>query len=168
MEKSINENDIKNVFGSDCLILRYSELKGIKNLDKQLAKTPCIFILYNYTPDYGHWTLLFKQESNVEFFDSYGTLPDSQQKKWPQKLKNRYGMSHPEVVRLLLTSKYPIEYNNHKLQSDNTDIKTCGRWCMLRALTSQVGIDEFADGFKYKRLSPDGLVTKITGGLFYL
>ena len=163
MNVSINENQIRNVFGDKCIVIPYKKLYQITSLDSQLSRTPYIFILYEYEPNYGHWTLLFKQGSKrVEFFDSYGTLPDSIQKKFPKKLRNEYGYQHKEVVDLMLNSKLNKEYNNYKLQSKNRSVKTCGRWCILRALASDVYIDDFAKMFLFKRLSPDQLVVKAT------
>lgn len=159
----MDSGQIKNFLGN-VACLKYSDLKKIDNLDQALNAVPYIFVLYEYRPNYGHWTCLLKTKGKngkpvVEFFDPYGIKPDHQRKGFSNKIKNKYGMNYPLVADLLLNSKYSIEYNNHKLQSYSPDIQTCGRWCMMRCVFDDLNIDQFKNLFSSKKFSKDQLVT---------
>lgn len=167
MNISISETQIRDFFRGDCLILRYSELKDIHSLDDILDLIPRLFLLYEYKDNYGHWVVIFKTINKkgqhcIEFFDSYGMKPDFQLKGFNKEIRNIYGMEYPYILKLLHDSKYPIEYNNHKLQKKSDKITTCGRWCIIRSFLDQLPIDKFANLFKKnKKISNDKLITKI-------
>ena len=164
MNYSITNEDIEKVFGDKCKCLLYKDLKGLINLDSWIEETPFTFVLYNYTPSYGHWTCLFKCPGGVEFFDSYGVKPDEMILDLPKKIVNNYGYEYPEILRLLKTSKRKKFYNQYELQNPKKkDIKTCGRWCILRCLFNKDTIEEFAEPFlEDKDQTPDELVTELT------
>lgn len=153
MDKPMSETDIRKLMGAKKVkIVAYNELPRIKNLDT-LLKNKYLFVLYEYKPNYGHWTCLLKTVNKegkdcIEFFDSYGAKPDRQLNGQPQSLKNKYGYDYPRVVELLLKSKYPIEYNNYKLQKYSEKVQTCGRWCMMRCLMDSMSIDTFVKEYK--------------------
>lgn len=165
MDVPMSNEDIKSFLGKKVATLSYNQLGEIDNLDKALNAVPFLFVLYEYKPNYGHWTCILRSINKqgapcIEFFDSYGSKPDSQLGGFSPEIRNEYGMSFPLVAKLLLESKYPIEYNNHKLQKHNSKIQTCGRWGMLRCMFHDMHIDEFAKMFQNKKkYSPDQLVT---------
>src|ERR1700757_610903 len=76
MEKALSDSDIRKYVKN---VIVYSQLKNMK-ADKLLELMP-VAILYQVTPNFGHWTLMQKVPSKngnieVEFFDSYGYAPD--------------------------------------------------------------------------------------------
>lgn len=159
----MDSGQIKEFLG-DVACLKYSDLVNIEDLDQALDAVPFIFVLYEYKPNYGHWTCILKTKGKngkpvIEFFDPYGVKPDRQRKGLSDKIKNQYGMKYPLVAKLLKESKFPIEYNNHKLQKYDPEIQTCGRWCMMRCVFNNYHIDEFKDLFTNKKFSRDRLVT---------
>ena len=61
------------------------------------------------------------------------------------------------------TSQRPKFFNQYKLQNENNkNIKTCGRWCIMRCLFDSVPVEKFAKGFLGQKESPDKLVTEIS------
>lgn len=171
MDYSISDDDITQVFKgtnkSTCKIMLYKNLVRVHDLDNYLRKHKAIFVLYEYEKNYGHWTLLLltkgtKQNSNrevIEFFDSYGMLPDSMLHNLPLEIRDNYGLDFPYVLNLLYHSKLPVEFNNHKLQRMRKGINTCGRWCIMRYFYSDLNIDQFYKLFKNKKYSLDKTVT---------
>lgn len=164
MDEPMNSEQIKDFLKGDVACLTYSDLKNIESIDDALEAVKYIFVLYEYKPNYGHWTCILKTKGPngkpaVEFFDPYGIKPDHQIKGFSQKIKNEYGMNYPLVVKLLKESKYPIEYNNYKLQKYDPNIQTCGRWCMMRCLFDDLDVNKFKDLFTNKKISKDELVT---------
>ena len=119
-------NHIKNV-------LTYEDFVKL-TFDNILKSLPLI-ILYESAPGYGHWTLLHKIPSGLEFFDSYGFKPDQEFKF----VDNKYKQPHVLVDFLLnMSSKYTIHYNQYKLQEESPSVSTCGRWCILERWLIQI------------------------------
>lgn len=163
MNESLSGKDIMNMLGSECKILRYSNLKNINSLDDFMKMYRYVIVLYEWKKDYGHWTALIKLQdgsNRIEFFDSYGTKPDLMLKKLPIRIRNNFGMDLPEILRLLTTSNHKIEYSPYKLQSTNPNIRTCGKWCVIRCLFDHLNNDNFYLLFK-NRKNKDKLVSKL-------
>jgi hypothetical protein len=90
----------------------------------------CI-ILYESSPNYGHWTCVFKRKDNkIEHFDSYGYFPDKQLGFVDKKTNKMLGQGFKYLSRLLHDCPEDIHYNHFCYQGD--DSSTCGRWCIMR------------------------------------
>ena len=160
MEQAIAEplgdDDIRRFLPSST-ILKYSELANYGSLDKLLThpKDYCI-ILYEDSPNQGHWTCLSRpDEKTVEFFDSYGGYPDSQQKWVAQSERVKLGEGKPYLTQLLDKSPYEVQFNPKKYQKDGSDINTCGRHCITRIGTMLEGLS-LADYYKFlKKIKKD-------------
>lgn len=132
MDKSLSDSDIAPYVR---YIVVYSQLKNISA--RQLLRMIPVAILYQITPNYGHWTLLLKTPEGVTFFDSYGFQPD-------KEFKFVYQQPHYLALRLLELSKIvPIHYNQYQFQSKKQGISTCGRWICLRSLLDGLTTDQF-------------------------
>ena len=163
MDTAINEDDFRKVFGNKCRVIPYEKVSSLGNLNNYFKRKKCVFILYNYAGNYGHWTCLFKSpEGGIEFFDSYGTKPDYELKDFPDDVRIEHGMRCPLLVKKLIQSKQRVHFNNHKLQKSGKGVQTCGRWCIMRVLKSNEPIDKFAASYKGKKKSPDQLVVDQT------
>jgi len=123
---------IKNYI-KDATILKYSELKNYS----ELPELPLI-LLYEIKPNIGHWVTVIKTPEGIEHFDSYGYEPDGEFIFIPDDMKEKYKY----LVNLLINTGEQINYNNYKLQ-DEPPIATCGRWCILRNLLSNLTTDQF-------------------------
>ena len=79
--KALSDEDIQRIVGGDAKITRYSELLHLYDIDQllQSEKDYCI-ILYEDSPNRGHWSALLKYNGLYEHFDSYGVKPDNQLK----------------------------------------------------------------------------------------
>jgi hypothetical protein len=162
-----------------------NDLTGNRNVDLLLA--PNIhnlqpddifknsdYILVNYLsrPNYGHWVCLYFNRKNniINFFDSYGGMPDDQLKYIPTNFRIASNQYYPNLLQLLYdlsneTNGPTIEYNFIALQ--NNESTTCGRWCALYLSVCDVlTIDQFSSIIKkiadMVNISTDELVCKLT------
>lgn len=136
----------------DMYYVRYADFKNIKNIDSILEKKD-IVILYpiNKLENCGHWTCIFLRPDNViEFFDSYG-------KKLDDQLDWAPNFHEYELSKLLIKSKYPVEYFNYKLQGPTSTV--CGDFCIARLKFKHISDEEFYNLFKKgKEFTSDELV----------
>lgn len=150
MNKSLTDKDIKYAIGN-CIILKYSDLSKFLHINELFIKK-FVIILFETKFNYGHWCLLFKNTRNsIEFFDSYGLMPDSQLKYISSVFRKHNNMIYPHLTYLLLFCSNKIEYNNHIFQKSKNNIATCGRWVILRCLFYNYNIDEFYEIIKSKK-----------------
>lgn len=164
LKKSTDENYLKDNTPNS-KILTYKQLTNYKDIDTLFGKKDVIYLLYETIKNYGHWCVLMKKnDGNIEFFDSYGIMPDQELKFADDLFRMKNNMLLPHLTALLYMCPYHIEYNDHKLQSTNDNIATCGKWCLIRALTKDIcDIDIFADYFKNnKHFKPDELIVLFT------
>lgn len=149
MNIALSNKDIKNALGrfqSNVTIMSQNDLKQFKNgteLWNYIKYIAPIALLYEYLPNYGHWTAILPTKLNgrdaIEVFDSYGKLPDDQT-SMVTKDAVYSGMKDPNykgyLTKLLSTIPRDIEitYNNFVKQKSGGNIQTCGRWTILRLL----------------------------------
>ena len=72
-------------------------------------------------------------------------MVDTQQKFIDPSYLEISGQTDKMLTRLLLFSnaRYLISYNQYPFQKLSYDIKTCGRWCVLRILNKSMNLDKF-------------------------
>ena len=77
--KALSDSDIRIILGTDTKILKYSELAGVGSLDELLPRLVdyCV-LLYEDSPNRGHWVALLKYNDIFEHFDTYGIKPDNE------------------------------------------------------------------------------------------
>lgn len=161
MDYSLSGNDIKELLLNKVKIITHGEIKNYNNINNLLGKYKKCVILYRSTPDYGHWTALFKNKHGINFFDSYGNKPDNILKFLPNNLNKDLEQDHINLLKLLYKSREKIYYNEYPLQEFKENINTCGRWVVLRLFLSNLTETEFNNLFKKKNITPDELITKI-------
>jgi len=144
-------------------IYNYTELYNFSNIDDLLGKFRKVVILYLNSMNYGHWTCLYEFNNTIYFFDSYGAIPDTQQKYIKKEINEYYKQDFKHLLDLLYSSKKNIEYNQYKLQQFKKGINTCGRWCVVRLQYPEVSVDNFAEYFLNQNvMNPDELIVKLT------
>lgn len=149
MERALSGDEIATLLGGRVKIIRYRDLKKMRNLDDLLEPHGRVVILYESKDGYGHWTLVHRRGRNVvEMFDSYGLPIDDELDFLPESYRRKSDQLKAHLSQLLGHSPYRIEYNDHPLQSARPGVATCGRWCVLRALNANLGIDRFAKQVK--------------------
>jgi len=131
-------------------VLTYGQLAHYKSIDQLLKKFEKIVLLYFNKEDFGHWVALFKNKQGINFFDSYGTMPDKNQVQDVDiNVMKKYGQMHPLLVDMLLDSTHPIRYNDVQYQAygkrDGKIINTCGQHCVVRLINSDMSEKEYLD-----------------------
>ena len=149
-KESLTDADIKKHVKN---IRLYDELAHCRSIKSLLGREEACIILIptNGTFD-GHWSLLFRNgKGMLEYFDSYGKVPDH----WIFKKKTATH-PYPYLTELILASKEKCVYNHHAFQQSGSSIATCGRWCLLRYKFRNMTLDNFIRCFGKKiTLTPD-------------
>jgi hypothetical protein len=134
IEDPLGDNDIRQYL-PNAKILKYSELSNYKTIDDLMPdNTDFSVILYEDSPNKGHWVCVLKYKPYIEFFDSFGGSPDSQLGWVSCKVRRMLDQSKTYLTDLFNKSPYDIIYNPIKYQATNDDINTCGRHCVFRIL----------------------------------
>lgn len=143
-------------------LVTYPELVKYNSIDDALGPYKACIILYLTSKNYGHWCCLFRKGNVIYFFDSYGIFIDDELKFTDENFRKANNQYYPHLTYLLHKSPYKIDYNNHKLQSENGNITTCGRFVGCRLILRNLNNDQFASLFKNNKYTPDELVTLLT------
>ena len=165
MDNPLTGNEIKSILNNKVKIIQYGQINDYNNIDELLSPYNRTIILYVWskTEDnnpFGHWQLVFRNKNNnIEVFDSFGSWIDSFLDKIDKKFRAETGQSYKSLTKLLLNSNKKIEYNDKKLQNDNSN--TCGKWCCYRLIKSDLDIDEFNNLFGSNTINNDKLILKI-------
>ena len=131
IEEPLGDDDIRRYL-PDALIIKYSKLQNYKSINELLPGNLnyCV-ILYEESPNRGHWVCLCKYGNICEFFDSYGGKPDAPL-NWNPEIINEKLDQKPYLTRLLDECPYEVIYNPIEYQKNKDDINTCGRHCVFR------------------------------------
>lgn len=131
----MSDSDIKKYFPNN-KIYKYNELAQFNNIDQLLPKNKDgVFILYQDSPNSGHWCLVTKYNDHIEMFDSYGQKNIDDELLWISKDERRkLKTNKPHLTRLLNNCPYKVIFNGFKYQQQDNDIMTCGRHCCMRLL----------------------------------
>jgi len=141
---ALSNSDIEQLLDGKVKILRYRDLRRYSTIDQLLQPFGKVFILYENRDGYGHWTLLHKLNSrNIELFDSYGLRIDDELDYINKAYRKQSDQLKAHLSHLLIDSPYRIHYNDTPLQQAKKGISTCGRWCVARAVNSNMSIDKF-------------------------
>lgn len=159
--KSLSSNDLLKLVNYKANLMTYPELTKFRTIDEALGPHKALIILYETRKNYGHWCCVFRRNNKIiEFFDSYGLLPDDELKFIPEHFRDLNNERLPHLTVLLYKSEAQIEYNDKQLQQKMKDINTCGRWVGLRLILRELPIDTFNYMFtKYKFINADDIVT---------
>lgn len=134
IETPMGDDDIHHYF-PDAKILKYSELGKYNDIDDLLTEPlDYCFVLYESSPNNGHWCCISKYDDMYEFFDPYGNK-DKEILKWEDCQTNKQlGQGHAILTNLLNKEKKVI-YNPIDYQSESSEqINTCGRHCCFRIM----------------------------------
>ena len=126
-EDPLGDNELNKILINP-KIIKYSELNNYNNIEDLLPYDESyIIILWEQVPNIGHWTALLRYKDTIEYYDSYGK-PIEYPLTFTNKDMNNNLNQYPNLLkRLLNKAPFKIIYNNKQVQSDNLDIKTCGR-----------------------------------------
>jgi hypothetical protein len=99
----------------------------------------------------------------IECFNSYGISIDSEWKFIPDSIEKMLGESTRYLSNLIKKSSgFTVISNKYKFQSQNPDIATCSRWCILRIETARMGytLQDFVN-MVHKQTEKDNIPTDI-------
>ncbi len=143
-----DKNMLQLVDGKANVII-YPNIIHYKTIDDVLGPYKACFILFESKVRYGHWCLLFELDSGeLEFFNPYGGYPDDSLDYIPKNFRDKSNQNYPYLSMLLLKSRYPLTYNEHKFQVMVKGINTCGRWCAVRLAFRHISLEDFYKLFK--------------------
>lgn len=158
---AFSDDNLRDIVEGKAHILTYRQVMQCNHINEVLGKYGAAIILYETKPGFGHWVALFNHSPGwVQFFDSYGYEPDSQLKYVPAEMG-----CHPVLKALFQRSGVQCMWSPFKLQSQNQQVSTCGRWAALRiCLGSAFNPESFAALFlgQGQKLDPDSYVTLLT------
>lgn len=125
----------------DDKIIKYSELKNYKSLQELLPSSfDFKIILLETDRNTGHWTCVIRQNNIVECFNSYGIAIDKEFNYIPNFVEKMLGENKRYLSMLInTTNPFTVISNKYKFQSQNPDVATCARWCILRIETARIG-----------------------------
>ena len=147
---SMSGADIIKELNGKCNLVKYSDIRHFKTLEELLGKYKKCIILYETKQNYGHWTCIYEHNGTVYFFDSYGVIPNGQLKFIPTELNKALEQDHKHLIKLLLDSNKPVEYNEYRLQELKENVNTCGKWVTFRLKYPFVSVEDFGNLFKNK------------------
>ncbi len=144
MDYSLSSNDILKLIDGKANLISYDSVYKYKSLDDLLGPHKVCIILYLTEHNYGHWVCLIKHgKKHIEFFDSYGTIPDDQLKSIDKDIRELYNQDHTYLIRLLLDSGYKVEYNHDQLQKYDTNTNSCGRHVAVRIIFKNMSLKKY-------------------------
>jgi len=122
-------------------VLMFRELKGYPNIQAILKRPRDYFImLYEHTPQNGHWTAALRYGNTIEFFCPYGTSPYSPNSplEWNSPDQNAAVDATSNYLETMLNQAekdgFKVIFNKMDLQSKDNDINTCGSFVVFRIL----------------------------------
>jgi hypothetical protein len=128
----------------DAEIITYDKLNNIFDLNDLFKGKDKIIILYLLNSrSSGHWVCLFKNHQGINFFDSYGKLPDVEIDNLTIEQRDEYNVKQNRLKEIL--AKYTVYYNNICLQGKKTQV--CGCYVSHRLINKDLTEDEYINTF---------------------
>jgi hypothetical protein len=172
----LTSDELQKLFPFPIRIIRYGLLPSFQNLDQILDPYGAAIILFetevlNGNPNQmkiknpkksapiysGHYVALCRSvdddnNPSINFFDSYGIIPDDEKKYIDKEFQSIIGTSYNYLSQLLLhaNNNYDevIEYNQIRFQKMDKNVSTCGRYCAIRVLLKEFPLDQFQEFMK--------------------
>lgn len=174
----LSDEQIKQILGSKCRILKYSELGEYSSIEELLPNPKdYVIILSQQAEGMGHWVAITRANyggiSNFCQFDSFGYRVDKSLEWCPENLRNELGQDIPYLSYLfnkgLENKKFRMTFNSYPFQNRVNDYSTCGRWdvawIQFVLKNKKPNIKGFYDYIKNLckkfELTPDMLISKL-------
>lgn len=134
IEEPMDDGDIRAYF-PNAKIIRYSSLAKLGNIEQLLPRDKSYaFLLYEDSPGSGHWIVLLRYGTTIEFFCSYGSGIDAPLRWYNPKDNAMLGQSKPYLSLLLKKAgkRFKAIHNAVPFQSKKQGVATCGAWDVMR------------------------------------
>ena len=160
----LSDSDIHRIVGSDVPVFSYPKLETMSSLDECFGGgNKCVMLFPNVSPTVGHWTAMIKRPEGIEFFDPYGSAPDTDQKGgMSPSHAEALDVASPLLTNLMRKSGRPIYYNTYPFQKDRGDVATCGRHVATRLLYAPYSLDKYKEVIDSSKMAPDDFVSGLT------
>ena len=144
----------------DAKIMTYPELYDYKTIEELFSENKKIIILYLLQSKHiGHWTTLFINQDGINFFDSYGVMPDYELELL-SKDKRKQLDEEQDYLKNHLLKDYKTIYNNITYQGTEKGISSCGCFVSHRLAYSYLDNKQYLNIFISSGMKPDDLVSK--------
>lgn len=156
-KKALSMDELLKASNNRLQVFTYDDLYHVKHIDELFYPHNVCIILYQSSPNFGHWVTLIRRKNTIEHFDPYGVKIDDE-------LNKSNNMGFPKLLsQLILNSDITrIISNKGRFQSTKPGVNTCGRWALIRALLKNKSLKEFTNLFHNQKLEPDFYVTALT------
>ena len=163
MTEPMSDADLE-VYLPQAKIFMFRELKGYPTIQSILRKPrDYMILLYEHTPQNGHWVAVMRYENTIEFFCPYGSSPYSPNSplEWNSPEQNAVvDATHNYLEDLLNKAKtdgWDVIYNKMDFQEKRDNVNTCGAFCVWRVLClmeDNMNLSAFQNGMKelHKRM----------------
>ena len=163
MTEPMSDADLE-VYLPQAKIFMFRELKGYPTIQSILRKPrDYMILLYEHTPQNGHWVAVLRYENTIEFFCPYGSSPYSPNSplEWNSPEENAVvDATHNYLEDLLNKAKtegWEVIYNKMDFQEKRDNVNTCGAFCVWRVLClieDNMNLSAFQNGMKelHKRM----------------
>ena len=131
---------------------KYCNTKSYVNIRAYIAhllpkKPDFVFILYEDSPQSGHWTVLTRDNNNdINYFDSYGQPPDHPL-TWNSRAERiKLDQNVCYLSHLLNKTPEQVYYNDEDYQKNGDKIATCGRhasFYIIKMLLSNMSLQDY-------------------------
>jgi hypothetical protein len=163
MTEPMSDADLE-VYLPQAKIFMFRELKGYPTIQSILRKPrDYMILLYEHTPQNGHWVAVLRYENTIEFFCPYGSSPYSPNSplEWNSPEENAVVDATHNYLEDLLNKAdadgWEVIYNKMDFQEKRDNVNTCGAFCVWRVLClieDNMNLSAFQNGMKelHKRM----------------
>jgi hypothetical protein len=176
MDRLLSNTDLERALGGNCLVINYQRLYDLppdimRILDIAHGK---LIVLYEESPHRGHWVSVVRgegpQAGRIFYTDPYGDPVDDPLRDYSAEWARESRQDICYLAHLLGAAPDPIEIwrNEWPLQSSSSEVATCGRWALARAMMPFLSEDQFASLWlpgPGEKFTPDQVVTAWTNRL---
>jgi hypothetical protein len=142
-----SDKQILKVAGPDTKLITYPQLQRFSTIDQVFGNKNKVIILYIHTETQnnisGHWCAIIRHSKYIEFYDSYGMMPDDIIIMKSPKDRKDTRQDHNYLSILLYESKTPVQYNEYPYQEVNDNINTCGAHTGVRCRFSDIDLTDY-------------------------
>jgi len=137
LQTPLSNEDIQTHLGSQ-QIQKYSDLKNYKNLYELLPnKRDYCIVLLESERNYGHWTVIIRQNKTFYYYNSYGKKYDLDKGYISRMMLKILHEDRNEIQRLITsTGLKKIWWNRVRMQGDSM---CCGRFVVFCVVMSNLG-----------------------------
>jgi len=136
IREPLDDAEIKHYL-PDASLMVYGDLSKYNSIEELLPEDKsCCIILYQDSPNKGHWVVIVRDKDEYLYFDSYGNKIDDPLNWVDVGIRKELNQLTPYLSELLKNK--PHKYNNKRYQKLNPEVATCGRHCIFFTLNNRM------------------------------